>query len=72
MLILCYFSKPLTIRVEKPKSSLGQKNIFEVLKQSLNNTSDRTTKDHGVIRNLRETASQSIKVYEQFLNRVSE
>lgn len=60
-------SVPLTINVNKPKCSLGQKNLFEVLKQSLENTNDRTNKDHATIQNLRESASQSIKVYKLLL-----
>lgn len=63
---ICFIlSVPLTVTVNKPKCSLGQKNLFEVLKQSLEYTNDRTTKDHATIQNLRESASQSIKVYKQ-------
>lgn len=46
----------------KAISSLGQKNIFEVLKKSLEDTNDRKNKDQATIRNLRDTASQSIQV----------
>lgn len=56
---------PLTIKVNKPKCSLGQKNIFEVLKQSLEDTNNRNYKDPATLRNLRESASQSIKVNKQ-------
>jgi len=51
--------------VDKAKSSLGQKTIFEVLKKSLEDTNDRQNKDPVAIRNLRESASQSIKVNTQ-------
>lgn len=47
----------------KAISSLGQKNIFEVLKKSLEDTNDRTNKDQATIRKLRDSASQSIQVY---------
>lgn len=61
-LYICnYFSKPLTIKVNKPRGSLGQKTIFEVLQQSLDDTNNRT-KDQATIRKLRDSASQSIKV----------
>lgn len=60
--IYIIFSKPLTIKVMKAISSLGQKNIFEVLKKSLEDTNDRKNKDQATIRNLRDTASQSIQV----------
>lgn len=68
LLIIIYviLSKPLTIKVDKAKSSLGQKTIFEVLKKSLEDTNDRQNKDPVAIRNLRESASQSIKVNTQF------
>lgn len=56
------FSKPLTIKVNKPRVSQGQKSLFDVLKQSLENTNDRQIKDHTAIRKLRDSASQSIKV----------
>lgn len=67
LLIIIYviLSKPLTIKVDKAKSSLGQKTIFEVLKKSLEDTNDRQNKDPVAIRNLRESASQSIKVNTQ-------
>jgi len=67
LLIIIYviLSKPLTIKVEKAKSSLGQKTIFEVLKKSLEDTNDRQNKDPVAIRNLRDSASQSIKVNTQ-------
>lgn len=48
--------------MDKPKTSLGQKTIFEVLKKSLEDTNDRQNKDPSAIRNLRDSASQSIKV----------
>lgn len=48
--------------MDKAKSSLGQKTIFEVLKKSLEDTNDRQNKDPSAIRNLRESASHSIKV----------
>jgi len=59
--------------VDKARSSLGQKTIFEVLKKSLEDTNDRQNKDPVAIRNLRDSASQSIKVnikltFEIFLN----
>ncbi|XP_025203573.1 separin [Melanaphis sacchari] len=57
--------KPLTIKVDKAKSSLGQKTIFEVLKKSLEDTNDRQNKDPVAIRNLRDSASQSIKSISQ-------
>jgi len=47
--------------VNKPKCSLGQKNIFEVLKQSLEDT-NKNNKDPKTTRNLRESASHTIKV----------
>lgn len=52
----------MTVKVDKAKSSLGQKNIFEVLKKSLEDTNDRQNKDPSAIRSLRDSASQSIKV----------
>lgn len=57
--------KPLTIKVDKARSSLGQKTIFEVLKKSLEDTNDRQNKDPVAIRNLRDSASQSIKSISQ-------
>lgn len=48
-----------------PKCSLGQKTIFEVLKKSLDDTNDQNNKDHATIRNLRNSASQSIEVNKQ-------
>lgn len=59
--------------MDKARSSLGQKTIFEVLKKSLEDTNDRQNKDPVAIRNLRDSASQSIKVnikltFEIFLN----
>lgn len=65
IIIYVILSKPLTIKVDKAKSSLGQKTIFEVLKKSLEDTNDRQNKDPVAIRNLRESASQSIKVNTQ-------
>lgn len=59
---VCSFSKPLTIKVNKPRGSLGQKTLFEVLKQSLDDTNQNKIKNHSVIRKLRDSASQSIKV----------
>lgn len=53
---------PLTVKVKRPTCSLGQKNIFEVLKQSLDDTNNKNSKDPVTTRNLREAASQSIKV----------
>lgn len=52
----------MTIKVNKPKYNEGQKNIFEVLKKSLEDTNDRK-KDQAALRKLRDSASQSIKVY---------
>ncbi|VVC26326.1 SEPARIN core domain [Cinara cedri] len=52
---------PLTVKINKPKCSLGQKNIFQVLKTSLEDTNNKKIKDHAGIRRLRDAASQSIK-----------
>lgn len=63
MIIVCiYLSKPLVVKVNKPKYNQGQKNIFEVLKKSLEETNDRK-KDQATLRKLRDSASQSIKVH---------
>lgn len=71
MVIYDIFSKPLTIKVDKARSSLGQKTIFEVLKKSLEDTNGRQHKDPGTIRNLRDSASQSIKVNIQLTIEIS-
>lgn len=63
MIIICvYTSKPLVVKVNKPKYNEGQKNIFEVLKKSLEDTNERQ-KDQGTLRKLRDSACQSIKVH---------
>lgn len=48
--------------VNKPRCDLGTKKLFEILIKSLEDTNNRNIKDHSTIRNLRDSASQSIKV----------
>lgn len=64
-------STPLTIKLNKPKCSLGQDTIFQVLKKSLEDTNNKNIKDHARIRTLRETASQTIKVIKQLYIEIS-
>lgn len=53
---------PFTVKINKPTASLGQITIFEALKKSLDDTNNKNVKDHAIIRNLRESASNSIQV----------
>lgn len=53
--------------VNKPRSDLGAKTLFEMLIKSLEDTNNRAIKDHSTIRNLRDSASHSIKVNKKLI-----